>query len=575
MKIVFWTDSSVDRSSRLTYSSLNFETGFSGTETMVVEIATSLARHHHDVIVIDVHRTNDIIDHGVTYSPTVPLDMDVFIPMFFWFYDDNLRRLINERIPRNITIVPWLQCILQPYHWSSILPALREFKRVVVVGPSQFALQNVPECLVERHVVSNGINTDIFADFEETERKDWIFHACWERGGNLAVRVFEATPHPEGTTLYAAGYGPVDSELCVKKLGSLSKQQLRDKLLEMDYFIYPLVLPSGSVHHDTFGCVVLEAMACGVIVVTWNVACLYEVYEDNIVLVDPPKYDVGSPSTAFGHCHEMNSQASVQKLGDAIRRIDANPSRKQQLRRRAHAFAMRYTWTASAERFNKVLQDPPFDFHRLRYSMTLPEKTSSFLHKICADGFHPRVIYDVGSCVMHFTDVAHRVWPDADIVMFDAIESVRVHYEESGFKFHIGVLSDVEKHLTFYESNLHPGGNSYYKEIGSSESHIHFTDAAGRRTMSKSLKAVCAEHHFPLPDLVKIDVQGAEMDIVKGGEDIIRHATYLIVEMQHTEYNSGAPRVETTSPYIESLGFQCIGQLHNNGPDADYAFVKR
>ena len=77
------------------------------------------------------------------------------------------------------------------------------------------------------------------------------------------------------------------------------------------------------------------------------------------------------------------------------------------------------------------------------------------------------------------------------------------------------------------------------------------------------------------PDLVKIDVQGAENDLIHGGEETLASCKHLIVEMQKVNYNDGAPLVGETMPYIESLGFTCVAPLFcDNGPDGDYGFVR-
>jgi len=48
----------------------------------------------------------------------------------------------------------------------------------------------------------------------------------------------------------------------------------------------------------------------------------------------------------------------------------------------------------------------------------------------------------------------------------------------------------------------------------------------------------------------------------------------MIVELQHSNYNRGAPVVTESLPFIESLGWKCDSYaFQNNGPDADYSFV--
>lgn len=215
-------------------------------------------------------------------------------------------------------------------------------------------------------------------------------------------------------------------------------------------------------------------------------------------------------------------------------------------------------------------------FERVRRESYIPHGMREYLESLRDGGFRPRVVYDIGSAVMHFADMAASVWPDARIVMFDAMDEVAPHYAKHDYDYHIGVLTDRDgRDLTYYQSYTHPCGSSYYREVGSSESHIFFKEEDGIPKTGMTLASVVRQRGFPLPDLIKIDVQGAEADIIRGAEDVVRHATHLIVEMQHTDYNLGAPKVSTTLPYIESLGFRCAVPRFTSSPvDADYAFVR-
>jgi hypothetical protein len=93
---------------------------------------------------------------------------------------------------------------------------------------------------------------------------------------------------------------------------------------------------------------------------------------------------------------------------------------------------------------------------------------------------------------------------------------------------------------------------------------------------ARTLDSVVKERAFPPPDMIKIDVQGAELDIVRGATEALSSANVLIVEMQCVNYNDGAPLVDETLPFIESLGWTCVARkFSDNGPDADYCFVKK
>ena len=92
---------------------------------------------------------------------------------------------------------------------------------------------------------------------------------------------------------------------------------------------------------------------------------------------------------------------------------------------------------------------------------------------------------------------------------------------------------------------------------------------------TSTLDSVVKQKNFPLPDLVKMDVQGAEIDILHGGINTISNAQRLILELQIVEYNKGAKLSGESLQIIESMGWKCEDPLFcDNGPDGDYGFVK-
>jgi len=94
--------------------------------------------------------------------------------------------------------------------------------------------------------------------------------------------------------------------------------------------------------------------------------------------------------------------------------------------------------------------------------------------------------------------------------------------------------------------------------------------------VARTLDSVVRERGFPLPDLVKMDVQGGERDVVAGGRETLRAAEHIIAELQKTQYNEGAPLADEVREYIESaLGVACVAPLFcDNGPDGDYGFAR-
>ena len=189
--------------------------------------------------------------------------------------------------------------------------------------------------------------------------------------------------------------------------------------------------------------------------------------------------------------------------------------------------------------------------------------------------FYPKVIYDIGAHLLTWARLANNIWPDSKIIAFEAMDNIEFLYKENNFEYTIGVFSDInDKEIIFYQSNKSPGGNSYYKEI-SWASDIYYGKESERLVKTTTIDTAVKNKKYPLPDLVKIDVQGCELDILKGMKESIVNCQHLIVELQHVNYNSGAPLNTESILFIESIGFKLETSLFsNNGPDGDYHFIK-
>jgi FkbM family methyltransferase len=208
----------------------------------------------------------------------------------------------------------------------------------------------------------------------------------------------------------------------------------------------------------------------------------------------------------------------------------------------------------------------------------IPRPHVEYLMKLKEEGVNPKVIYDIGACVLHWTNEAQLIWPDAEFLAFEAMDTAEFLYKERGLKYHIGVFSDqTGKEVDFYQNDFHPGGNSYYLENAkvNPEAPQYFNEHNRRRLKTVTLDAVVRLKQLPAPDMIKMDVQGAEMDILKGSSEVLQTVKYVILEAQTVEYNTGAPMSDQVIAYMDSIGFACKGLFSSNTYDGDYFFVRR
>jgi hypothetical protein len=127
---------------------------------------------------------------------------------------------------------------------------------------------------------------------------------------------------------------------------------------------------------------------------------------------------------------------------------------------------------------------------------------------------------------------------------------------------------------------MNPGGCSYY-ELNYQDfpynvpafKNEHYREVI-RQT--KTLDTLVREKGWEAPDLIKMDVQGCELDIIKGAVNTIRYCPHIILELQNKEYMKGAPMRDEVINYMKFIGYQLVSHFTQNSSDADgdYHFIK-
>jgi FkbM family methyltransferase len=212
----------------------------------------------------------------------------------------------------------------------------------------------------------------------------------------------------------------------------------------------------------------------------------------------------------------------------------------------------------------------------------LPKEHVDYLYKLKEDGFEPEVIYDIGSCVLHWTNRAKEVWPGSRVVPFEAMKEVEFLYQNAGIQdYFVGtVLSERSgDRVEFYQNLEHPGGNSLYKEnpkLSPLATEL-FPEQNKVTYRTHSLDDIVLHNNLPRPDLIKMDIQGSELSALKGASEVLKYCNHLILELQHQDYNMGAPGYKEVIEYLAQLGYETQGMFCGStlGVDGDYHFFRK
>jgi len=172
-------------------------------------------------------------------------------------------------------------------------------------------------------------------------------------------------------------------------------------------------------------------------------------------------------------------------------------------------------------------------------------------------GFNPKSIIDIGANIGQWYAIANDVFPNADILSiepnppsFDELVKINPNSKQL-------LLGDSNnKVVEFFvnEDDDKCTGASIYLE----QTHYYSTPTVIPLTMGTLDKL---NMKF---DLIKIDVQGAELDVLQGGLNTLQHATFVTLELAVMRYNKGAPLINEVIQYMSAHDFMIfdIFELH-------------
>jgi len=178
------------------------------------------------------------------------------------------------------------------------------------------------------------------------------------------------------------------------------------------------------------------------------------------------------------------------------------------------------------------------------------------LYKLKELGFNPKTILDIGAHTGQFYTWSKNVWPDAFIWMIEANDchekDLKKVISSDIDRYTIATMGDIEREVKLYtrKDKPHTQGASYYKET-------NYWDIP-RLVMEIPKTLQTLDSMFTddsIFDLIKMDTQGSELDIIKGGKGLCSKAKYILLEVAVTQYNDNAPLENEVITFMDDFGF--------------------
>lgn len=179
--------------------------------------------------------------------------------------------------------------------------------------------------------------------------------------------------------------------------------------------------------------------------------------------------------------------------------------------------------------------------------------TSYFMiSRLLKQSIKPRTVLDIGANVGQFAVASAKLFPDARVHSFEPVPECAAELQEN-----VGSLGNVEVHpfaLGDSEGNVsfHVNAHSHSSSpLPLAEAHHEaFPEARQERTIEVSvstLDQVFEGVDLERPVLLKLDVQGYEAQVLQGGEETLKRADYVVMEV------SFRPMYEGEKPFLEMV----------------------
>jgi len=171
-------------------------------------------------------------------------------------------------------------------------------------------------------------------------------------------------------------------------------------------------------------------------------------------------------------------------------------------------------------------------------------------------GFAPARIVDVGAYKGEWTQLALRIFPEASVLMLEA-EEERIPELEMVKRAHAGrveyriVLLGAEegKEVVFNKYPNAPSANSVLNEWRADSVKVQV-----KRPM-RPLDAILAEAGFGSADLLKLDVQGYELEVLKGASNALQATKVLMMEVSLIDLYQNNPLLHHVTAFLHERGF--------------------
>jgi FkbM family methyltransferase len=326
--------------------------------------------------------------------------------------------------------------------------------------------------------------------------------------------------------------------------GQATNKEILEAFAEAEYWYYP------TKWNETYCISALEAQANGCICIASDLAALNTTIGNRGILLKEPIYT------------EEYWKSGLK----SILELEGNPDMKKDIIQKGKEWAKEQTWDNIVLHWLCLLSNTDNLENTDKEHDLCTGNMFNRLKNLKRFGFEPKFILDIGANIGQWNITMKNIYPEADILSFEANPQCKSHLESKKIDHIITLLGDEdEDNVDFYTiansecttgASIYREKTSFYNDENLSTCKLKMTQLDDHISSSK--------HKDKHVDLMKLDVQGAEIKILDGALKTLERTDFVLLEISIMKYNEGSPLFAEVIEYMNYNGFKVFDILENH-----------